>query len=39
MADYQFQDRQPQVMKDNVYILGEAIKKAPELKGVSTGVK
>ncbi len=39
MADYQFQDRQPQIMKDNVYILGEAIKKAPELKGVSTGVK
>ncbi|WP_163327933.1 KaiC domain-containing protein [Desulfurobacterium thermolithotrophum] len=39
MGDYQFQDRQPQVMKDNVYLLGEAIERAPELKGVPTGVK
>jgi KaiC domain protein len=32
-------DKQREVMKDNVYVLGEAIKKAPELKGVPTGVK
>ncbi len=39
MGDYQFSDRQPQVMKDYVYVLGKAIEKAPELRGVPTGVK
>ncbi len=38
MAEGQFSERKPQVMKDYVYILGEAVKRAPELKGVPTGV-
>ncbi|WP_022846970.1 MULTISPECIES: KaiC domain-containing protein [unclassified Desulfurobacterium] len=38
MGDY-FREREPQVMKDNVYLLKEAMEKAPELKGVPTGVK
>jgi len=36
---YSYSERQPQVMKDYVYVLGEAVKKAPELRGVPTGVK
>ena len=39
MAESQFSERKPQVMKEYVYVLGEAVKKAPELKGVPTGVK
>ncbi|WP_456341968.1 KaiC domain-containing protein [Thermovibrio sp.] len=39
MAEGQFSERKPQVMKEYVYVLGEAVKKAPELKGVPTGVK
>ncbi|WP_456436824.1 KaiC domain-containing protein [Desulfurobacterium sp.] len=38
MGNY-FREREPQVMKDNVYLLKEAMEKAPELKGVPTGVK
>ncbi|WP_457569268.1 KaiC domain-containing protein [Desulfurobacterium sp.] len=38
MGDY-FREREPQVMKDNVYLLKEAMEKAPELRGVPTGVK
>jgi len=38
MAEGQFSERKPQVMKDYVYVLGEAVKRAPELKGVPTGV-
>ncbi len=34
-----FSERQPHVMKDYVYVLGEAVKKAPELRGVPTGVE
>ncbi|WP_457679499.1 KaiC domain-containing protein [Thermovibrio sp.] len=39
MSESGFSERKPQVMKDYIYVLGEAIKKAPELKGVPTGVK
>ncbi|WP_456419975.1 KaiC domain-containing protein [Thermovibrio sp.] len=39
MVEGQFSERKPQVMKEYVYVLGEAVKKAPELKGVPTGVK
>ncbi|MEO2066033.1 MAG: KaiC domain-containing protein [Desulfurobacteriaceae bacterium] len=35
----QYSERKPQVMKDYVYVLGEAVKKAPELRGVPTGVE
>ncbi|WP_456397149.1 KaiC domain-containing protein [Desulfurobacterium sp.] len=38
MGDY-FREREPQVMKENVYLLKEAMEKAPELRGVPTGVK
>ncbi len=38
MAEGQFSERKPQVMKEYVYVLGEAVKKAPELKGVPTGI-
>ncbi|OMH41375.1 KaiC domain-containing protein [Desulfurobacterium indicum] len=38
MGDY-FREREPQVMKDNVYLLKEAMEKAPKLRGVPTGVK
>jgi len=34
-----FREREPQVMKDNVYLLKDAMEKAPELRGVATGVK
>jgi KaiC domain protein len=34
-----YSEREPQVMKDYVYVLGEAVKRAPKLKGVPTGVK
>ncbi|WP_457568175.1 KaiC domain-containing protein [Desulfurobacterium sp.] len=37
MGEY-FREREPQVIKDNVYLLSEAMEKAPELKGVPTGV-
>jgi KaiC domain protein len=34
-----YSERQPQVMKDYVYVLGEAVKRAPEIRGVPSGVK
>ncbi|SMO75534.1 KaiC domain protein, AF_0795 family [Balnearium lithotrophicum] len=36
---YSYSERQPQVMKDYVYVLGEAVKRAPEIRGVPSGVK
>ncbi|SNR59828.1 KaiC domain-containing protein [Desulfurobacterium atlanticum] len=34
-----FREREPQVMKENVYLLKDAMEKAPRLRGVPTGVK
>jgi len=34
-----FTEREPKVMKEYIFPLGEAVKKAPKLKGVPTGVK
>ncbi len=34
-----FEGREPHVMKENIYVLGEAAKEIPEIKGIPSGVK